>query len=258
MRTYAHGGRPRALRALATALVLLAGPARAAAEGDAAAAPPAPAWGYEEPWKLTLGLYRTADESSIDLNLRRSLGAFDLWLGTYHENAGNSVLRVGADWSYRSEWLRVTPAFAYATNGFFGGQVYAEIGRRSFLVAGYSQTNEKDYFNLTFDPNESVQLGAGTQIDTRDRLTASTTFDVRLGTGQQNSHLVYRRFTSPEHRLTVDLSYKSGHADDGTYVRGGGAQVTYDWPRFFARAAWDQYVNFTEQTMLRLGGGLRF
>ena len=103
-----------------------------------------------------------------------------------------------------------------------------------------------------------MQAGAGIQIDARNRLTASTTFDVRLGTGQQNSHLVYRRYTSLGHRLTVDLSYKSGYADDGSYLRGGGVQGTYDWPRFFVRAAWDQYVNFTDQTMLRLGGGFRF
>jgi hypothetical protein len=31
-----------------------------------------------------------------------------------------------------------------------------------------------------------------------------------------------------------------------------------DWHRWFAKAARDEHVNYTAETMLRFGGGLRF
>lgn len=255
---------PRTIaRPLPAGLVLLVVTAFPAASGVAASdAGPAleaeASPGYSQPWKLTVGLYRAGSESSLDLNLRRSVSDFNFWIGAYVEGGNGGVVRLGADWTFRSEWLRVTPTIAYATNGFWGGQLYSEAGERAFLIAGYSQTNEKDYFNLTFDPNESVQLGAGLEIDKRNRLTAYSIFDVRLGTGQQNTHVVFRRHTSPGHRLTVDVLYKSGHTDAGDFVRGLGVQATFDWPWFFVRAAYDPYANFTDGTMYRIGCGARF
>lgn len=229
----------------------------AAVPGAAQDAVPAPSYGYDFPWKVTLGLYRTAGESSLDVNLRRTLGDFHAWVGAYVDPHGQAV-RVGVDYTYDSEWLRFSPTVAAATNGFLGGQVYAEAGRDVFLIAGYSQTNLKDYFNLTFDPNESVQLGAGWKIDERSRLNVFTIFDVRLGTGQQDTHLIYRHHFDHAHRVTADLLYKSGRTDEGEFVRGLGVTVTYDWPRLFVRAAYDPYVNFTDDTMVRIGGGWRF
>ena len=138
------------------------------------------------------------------------------------------------------------------------GQLYAEAGQTVYLIAGASRTNLKDYNNLTFDPNEALQLGAGWHVDRRTLLNAYSIFDVRLHTGQQNTHLVVRRYLDHEHRLTVDVVYKSGHTDEGEFVRALGATATWDWARTFLRLAYDPYSNFSSETMWRLGGGVRF
>jgi hypothetical protein len=216
-----------------------------------------PSYGYEQPWKATVGVYDTAGDVTFDLNLRRKLGDFNVWLGSYIDPKEESVARVGTDYTFQSLWLRATPGVQWATNGFFGGSIYGELGSDVFLIAGFSETNLKPSFNLTFDPNESVQLGAGAALG-RDRLSAFVIFDVRLGTGQQNSHLVWRHWIDEERRLTVDVLYKSGHTDTGEFVRGTGLTVTYDFAPYFVRLAYDAYANFGDDTMWRLAGGFRF
>ena len=252
--------RRAAILASTMLLACLPGPARAE---DAVPAPPgapepAPSYGYSQPWKLTVGLYRTPADWSADLNLRGSSGDFNFWVGGYAAEGGGGVGRIGGEWAYRSETIRFTPTLALATNGLVAGQLYAEVGQEAYLIAGASRTNLKDYFNLTFDPNESLQLGAGWHFDRRTLVNAYSIFDVRLHTGQQNTHLVFRRYLSHEHRLTVDVVYKSGHTDDGDFVRGAGGTVTWDWARVFVRLAYDPYSNFSGETMWRLGGGVRF
>jgi hypothetical protein len=124
--------------------------------------------------------------------------------------------------------------------------------------AGASRTNLKPYANLTFDPNESWQLGAGAHLGKADSITAFAIWDNRLHTGQQNSHLLFRHYLPHSRRLTVDVSYKSGRDDDGVYIRGSAQAMEYDWHRWFVKLARDQHVNFTPATMWRAGGGLRF
>ncbi len=224
----------------------------------AARAEPERSWGYSQTWKLTLGVYRTATEWSGDLNLRGSSGDFNFWLGGYAARGGLSVGRIGGEWAYKVETLRFTPTLAVATNGLVSGQLYAEVGRSFYLIAGASRTNLRDYYNLTFDPNESLQLGAGIRLDTRTLLNVYSIFDIRLHTGQQNTHLVFRHYVSQGQRLTVDLIYKSGHSDENEFVRAVSATATWDWARFFVRLAYDPYANFAGETMWRVGGGVRF
>ena len=81
---------------------------------------------------------------------------------------------------------------------------------------------------------------------------------MRLGTSQQDTHVVWRRPLSGGDRITLDAVYKSGHADDGTYARAAGLTVTFDWPRWAVRAAYDPHVNFGADTMIRLGVAWRF
>lgn len=237
--------------------VLAFGAFRAGAQEPAVAPPAEPSLGYEQGWKATFAAYSVDDHLSGDINLRRKLGAFDVWLGAYLSRTDGNSVRVGADWTFESRWFRATPAVALTSDGFVGGQVYTEIGPGPYLIAGYSQTNEKPYFNLTFDPNESVQLGAGAKLG-KDWVSASTIFDVRLGTGQQDTHVTWRRWLEGGHRLTLDAVYKSGHTDGGEFVRGAGLTVTYDWAWYFVRVAYDPYVNFTDDAMWRLAAGLRF
>ena len=136
--------------------------------------------------------------------------------------------------------------------------MYAEVGRTLYLVAGASRTNLKPYANLTFDPNESWQLGAGLHFGRADSLAAFAIWDNRLGTGQQNSHIILRHYLPGAHRVALDLSYKSGHGDDGTFVTGPAEAVEYDSHRWFLKLAHDAHVNFSPETMWRAGGGFRF
>ena len=242
------------IRALLLAALCLASAPEAGAEEAAAAPPP---YAYGQTWKLTAGLYQMGGRTSGDLNLRGSHGDFNFWIGGY-AGGGSGVARLGGEWGYKSEAFRFTPTLVLASNGLVAGQLYAEAGTRAYLIAGASRTNLRDYFNLTFDPNESLQLGVGLHLDPRTTLNAYTIFDVRLHTGQQVTHGLFRRYLFPGHRLTVDLAYKSGHTDDGVFVRGLGATVTWDWPRVFVRGAYDPYANFAGETMWRLGGGVRF
>ena len=81
--------------------------------------------------------------------------------------------------------------------------------------------------------------------------------DNRQNPDQQNVHLVYRMPLQDHQRLTVDLLQKQGTVN-GSFIRRWGLQLTYDWARYFLRAAYDPYVNFTPQTMVRVSVGSRF
>lgn len=88
-------------------------------------------------------------------------------------------------------------------------------------------------------------------------LSLSLIRDNRLNPDQQDVHLVYRLPLPERQRLTVDLLAKQGTVD-GRFIRRAGLTVTYDWPRWFVRAAYDPKVNFTTQNMVRLSVGTRF
>ena len=154
---------------------------------------------------------------------------------------------------------KVVPSIQYATRGFLGGSVTAEIGDHYFGLLGLGRTNLKDYFNLNFDPNDSTLIGIGTRALPGTTLTAYQVRDDRLGTGQRVTHFVARIETEPKRRWTVDVFHKAGRSpDDGEWVRGTGASVTYDFDRYFARLTSDPRVNFTHDNMLRVALGIRF
>jgi len=57
--------------------------------------------------------------------------------------------------------------------------------------------------------------------------------------------------------LTGDLLYKRG-LGEGRRIARTGATVTYDWPRYFVRLAYDPYSNFSVDNVWRLSVGMRF
>lgn len=220
------------------------------------AARPADAQEYQG--KFTAGMYVADGRASTDLNLRYSSHDWTGWIGWYGPQDDIRQARAGVEYDLQRTWLTLVPSVQVATESFFGGSVYSEVGRKVYLVAGASRTNLNPYANLTFDPNESWQLGAGVHVSTADRLAAFTIWDNRLDTGQQNSHVVVRHYFPRSHRLTIDVSYKSGHGDESTFVRGSGEAMEYDWHRWFIKFARDAHVNFTRDTMWRSGAGVRF
>jgi hypothetical protein len=208
--------------------------------------------------KVTVGVYRAAGESTTDLNMRYSAGEWTGWVGWYGPQSDVRQSRAGIEYDLKRPWLVLVPSMQIASQSFVGGSVYSEVGTSLYVVAGVSRTNLKPYANLTFDPNESWQLGGGAHLGKSDSIAAFAIWDNRLHTGQQNSHLAIRHYLPHSHRLTIDLSYKSGHGDEGVYVRGAAEAMEYDWHRWFVKLARDQHVNYSAATMWRLGGGVRF
>ncbi|MDB5809721.1 MAG: hypothetical protein JWN94_1843 [Betaproteobacteria bacterium] len=211
-------------------------------------------------YKFTPTVYRTTHEPlAYDFNLRGNLGPNTAWIGYYQRANEFQQLRVGYDHTVELPFGRVVPSVQYATRGFLGGSITAEIGKENFALLGFGRTNLCDYFNLNFDPNDMVLFGAGTRALRNTTLTVFQIMDDRLGTGQRVTHLAARIETGNRTRWTFDAFYKEGRSsDDGEWVHGTGATVTYDFGRYFARVASDPYVNFSRNHMVRASLGWRF
>ena len=220
----------------------------------------APAPEEEISCKFTPTVYRTTHEPiAYDLNLRGNRGPHTAWVGYYQRADEFQQLRLGYDNTVELPFGRVVPSVQYATRGFLGGSITAEIGKEYFGLLGFGRTNLRDYFNLNFDPNDMVLFGAGTRALPNTTLTLFQIMDDRLGTGQRVTHLTARIEAGEKKRWTVDVFYKEGRSpDDGEWVHGTGATVTYDYGRFFARVASDPYVNFSRNHMVRAAFGWRF
>lgn len=231
--------------AVALTLLACAGPAPLRAEEAT-----------ELPTKVTLSAYVSAGETNFDLNVRRKFGNLVAWVGDFVAPHGEDQGRLGAEYDYQRGVALVVPTVQVGTNGLVAGQLYSELGGRVYAIAGYSRTNLKPFFNLSWDPNESLQLGAGGHLGA-DRLYGWVIFDVRLHTGQQSTHLLWRHPLGHD-RLTVDALYKSGRTDEGRDVHAAGLSLAYDRRAVFVRAAYDPYVNFSADHMVRLGAGFRF
>lgn len=231
--------------------------------GAACADPPQerePVAEEETTYKFTPTVYRTTSErSAYDLNLRGNRGAHTGWVGFYRRGDDFQQLRLGYENAVALPVGRVVSSLQYATRGFLGGSLTVEIGERHFGLFGWGRTNLKDYYNLNFDPNDAVTIGAGTRALPKTVLTLFQVRDDRLDTGQRVTHLVARIKPDDRTRWTVDAFHKEGRsADNGEWVRGTGIAVTYDFGRYFARVTSDPHVNFSNNHMVRAALGFRF
>jgi hypothetical protein len=208
--------------------------------------------------KLTFGTYLLSDALVYDINLRHQFGDMTAWIAGFYDPKGTKLARVGAQYDYKYKWIHVVPTLEAASTKAIAGQLYSEIGGDTYAIAGFSLTNLKPFFDLFWDPSESLQLGLGRKINNYDRINLYTIFDVRLHTGQQNTHLVWRHRLNGNNGVTFDALFKSGHRDDGKYIRNVGFGVYYDRPAWFWKLYYDPQVNFADQTMMRFGIGLKF
>lgn len=128
-----------------------------------------------------------------------------------------------------------------------------------YALLGYGRTNAKDYYNLNFDPNDSVLYGLGTRLLPQTNLSVYAVKDNRLHTEQVVTHLVARIELDEGQRLTLDRFEKHGREtpDDPT-VSGHGLALTYDFPHIFIRVARDRKVNFSNENQNRIAFGVRF
>jgi hypothetical protein len=211
-----------------------------------------------QPFKLTAGAYQVAGKTvGTDLNLRYSGLVGNVWIGNYHDRvATESQWRAGWDSSI-GETVRVAPSLQLASGGFVGGSIQAETGAPYFFGVGFGRTNLRPYWNLNFDPNDSWMLSAGYRGDAGESFSMQYVRDNRQNPDQRHLHFVYRRPLADGQRLTVDFLHKQGLVNDAM-IRRWGLALTYDWPRFFVRLAYDPKVNFTPDDMLRASIGTRF
>jgi hypothetical protein len=213
----------------------------------------------EEPtFKLTTGLYRFGDSGDgVDLNLRKSTSIGTTWLGYFDANGLDAhQLRGGWDHSF-GDTVRWLPSVQFASGGFVGGSLNVETGSTWFVGAGLGRTNLRPYFNLNFDPNDAWSLNGGYRAPEGVSYAVSYTRDNRENPDQQHLHLVYRRPINGDDRLTFDVLYKRGLVN-GELIRKAGATLTYDWPRYFVRVAYDPNTNFSAEDVVRVSVGKRF
>jgi hypothetical protein len=208
--------------------------------------------------KLTLGGYRFADSgNAADLNLRTSGDFGDLWLGYYQsakrdEHQG----RFGWDRTFALGDIRLIPSAQIASRGYTNWSIGLETGETWFVGAGFGRTNLKPNWNLNFDPNDAWSIAGGYRRD-GESFSLLWVRDDRENPDQRHMHAVYRKSLAEGHRLTLDILHKRGLVD-GESIRKTGASLSYDWPRFFVKLAFDPKVNFTNEDMWRMSVGARF
>ncbi len=209
--------------------------------------------------KVTLGIYFTPGARVYDLNLRHQFGPLTAWIAGFYDPKTNKLLRVGAQYDYKKAWFHFVPTLEITTTKAVNVSLYSELGAgKTFAIVGVSRTNLKPFFDLFWDPSEALQLGIGHKISSYDRIQVYTIFDIRLHTGQQNTHLLWRHKLNANNGITFDAVFKSGHTDSGEYIRNVGIGVYYDRPKWFWKLYYDPHVNFTDHTMVRTGIGLKF
>jgi hypothetical protein len=253
----------RAVRQLTlVGLLTFAPPSLAADASGAAKGDHAPSSDPGIALKLTPTYYHSSAETNAwDINLRGSLGAHNAWVGYYRRQTEFHQLRLGYDYTWDAPFGKLIPSVQYATQGFFGGSLNAEVGERYYALLGFGRTNLKPYYNLNFDPNDAITFGFGTRAFPRTTLSLYQILDDRLHTGQRITHLVARYKPTDKTRWTLDVFHKRGrtNADSSNDVlRGTGASATYDFEPYFLRVAYDPYVNFSNNHMTRLAAGMRF
>jgi hypothetical protein len=210
--------------------------------------------------KLTLGIYFTPGARAYDLNLRHQFGSsITAWIAGFYDPQSNKLLRIGAQYDYKKAWFHVVPTLEVSTTRAMSGSLYTELGSgNTVAIAGISRTNLRAFFDLFWDPGDSVQLGFAQKLSSYDRISAYTIFDVRLHTQQENTHVVWRHKLNRNNGITIDGLFKSGHTDSGEFIHDVGVGLYYDRPKWFWKLYYDPHVNFTERTMVRSGIGLKF
>lgn len=216
----------------------------------------------DEAWtfKLTPSYYVTTNEKdAVDLNLRATHGPHAIWVGHYRRDGEFEQTRTGYEYTAQLPFGQLVPSLQLASRGFVGGSVNAQVGNSIYALLGFGRTNTRDYYNLNFDPNDSIVYGFGTRLLPGSNLSLFVVKDNRLHTDQVVTHAVWRMSPDEHHRWTVDLSSKHGRATaDAEPVSGRALSITYDFRDMFFRLARDQRVNFTSEDQARLSLGWRF
>lgn len=220
--------------------------------------------GPETHFKLAIGNYFYDDPagnySGQDLNLRYRRGDSTVFVGYYRDRVFGDQARAGFDTAWQpldAVPVSILPAIGVATRGFVGGSLAAQIGTTWYAQAGIGRTNLRPFANLNFDPNDALTFAVGHHADDGSSYSLTTVADNRLHTGQRHTHLVGQWPLFDRQRLTIDILRKTGDGDSG-HVSAWGETLTYDFPRWFIREAYDPKQNFSTANVIRISVGARF
>ena len=216
----------------------------------------------DSPWsfKLTPSVYASKNETTAaDVNLRGNSANHTAWIGQYVRGNAFQQTRVGYEYNANFAWGQMVPSIQLASKGFVGTSLNFQIGGANYLITGLGRTNLKDYYNLTFDPNDSYVIGFGSKMIDNHVINLFAVKDNRLHTGQNVTHGVWRWQLNPSERLVFDVSHKSGRlTQDSPSLSGNGISISYDFGNQFVKLAREQKVNFTNQDQTRFSAGVRF
>ena len=213
-----------------------------------------------EAFKLTPSSYvNDGGQRASDWNLRWQRGAHTTWLGHYSNSDQFVQSRAGYEYARQTTWGQWVPSLQVASMGFAGGSVNWQSPGVVHGLLGWSRTNGQTYYNLNFDPNDSVLYGAGYQPNERHQLSLYNISDNRFNTGQSVTHLVWRHAPNNRQHLTLDLATKQGRASaDEPEVKGHIISLVYAQGPVFVHWAQDRKVNFSDDNQTRMSLGLRF
>lgn len=197
-----------------------------------------------------------------DLNIRGNTEQLTFWLGHYSYANVFKQTRLGVEYSHALPMGRLIGSVQVATENFLGWSLTWDgknAGQHGFgPLVGIGRTNLKPYYNLNFDPNDSVLIGGSYSSSRIGTLTLYKIADDRLHTGQQTIHLVWRRSLTEGKRLTVDAFSRKGASESGeTVYRGTGAMVTLDINDWFVRLGYDPKANWGPSNIVRMSIGFR-
>lgn len=220
----------------------------------------------ETEWKATFANYRdsVSKNNATDINLRGSSEATRFWMGHYQDPSVFTQTRAGVERATSlGSYGQLISSVQMASRGFVGGSLTWD-GKQPGVqglspLLGWGRTNVKPYYNLNFDPNDSVLWGGTYSQRDIGQFSLFQVFDDRLKTGQRVTHLVWRGKGMGGLGLTVDMFGRSGASEIGEpVVKGHGLAVTAELRDYFVRFAYDQKANYTEANITRLAVGFRF
>lgn len=215
-------------------------------------------------WKMTASTYaNSAQGASNDVNIRGNTEKLAFWVGYYDQSKVFEQTRMGMEYTHPLPVGRLIGSLQVATENFQGwsltwdGKKADEHGFGSLI--GISRTNLMPYYNLNFDPNDSLLIGGSYSSSKMGKVIFYQIYDDRLDTGQRVTHLVWRRSLPEGKRITIDAFDRTGASALGEMVyRGTGMTATMDFNDWFVRVGHDPNANFTPGNISRVSIGYRF
>lgn len=211
-------------------------------------------------YKLTPSAYvNDGGMRATDVNMRVRQGNHATWVGHYSNSDQFAQTRAGYEYAWQTEWGQWVPSLQVASMGFAGGSLNWQTPGAVFGLLGWGRTNGRDYYNLNFDPNDSVLIGAGFKWREQHVFNLFNVSDNRFDTGQSITHAIWRYSVNASQIMSVDLAVKQGRPTaNEAEVRGQIISLVYDHGPVFVHWAQDRKVNFSNDNQTRLALGVRF